>query len=1003
MNKHFKRVIMLLLSGGILAGSAYGLKVVSDTTGGIDYEFWTMFDELLGKDNQTPDTNKPGKVTVKSVSLDTAAVKTSFAYGEAFTSEGLKVTATMSDGTTKEVALEDCAFSKPDMKTVGEQEVSVRYGGVTVTYKITVADRELPPISTASLADITKNGKYKVEAESIDLQVSGVEANGGALLQENTDASGGKYLTNYGVKGNYFGFTFTADKQYEDVVIVLRMANPDEVTMNYENVKVYLNYKSTSQTGEIEMKDVPVLSAKTGETLTWESKKLEGITIPAGTNTLTFDISGENVPCIDSIEFYVGTAYQTSNKTDLNVEAGTTVYKEFEDMDISKIAVRADIKSAHGLGDGEAFVETASTNVAGTSGGKSCGAIVTPTEVATMLCLNQKATVQVVFAASSVVETYLDELFTFTLDGEEMTEVEHHSLKGTNNAATSHYWDWEDTTLGWFDLEAGEYEFIAKMVQNNSINVDCFKFIVHSYGEFTDHATPEPDTPDTPVTPDTPSTTKNVITINENGSYVQEAETLDNSGVVTRSDFVNAGRCGEGEYLIETPSTASGSKSISGFDVGTKFTIKLVLEKAAKVDFVMRGLCGDNENYEVSDHLKFTLNEQAVSAEGNLYGAGYPSWSGWIDFSIAEGVSLAAGEYTLTMEVIGSSGTYLDLDCFKFNVTEYGAETGTDTPDPDTPVDPVTYEINITDNGDYVKEAEEFSKEYAVTRSDFEAAYGDVGYVSNGAQIYGFGAGSKFPVTIYAEKDCVIDVDMTMFSGSSGGNALTTFFKLKLDDTALTVAEGNMPTAMTTTALTTDVAVTAGAHTLWIEIVTANFDIDKVTIKAKNYGETVVAPDPAPSYDITISENGTHTVEAESLDTSKVVLQSGFSTCIASTTMASGGACLEAMVGGTELTITFYLESDATVTLATYMAKYESTYTLVGNASFYVDGGDAISVTADEGFGRAEDGSNDWFNWKKVTIGTFELKAGVHTLVVKAINALPNTDYFTLEVSDMAE
>lgn len=1012
MNKHFKRVLMVLLSGGIIAGSTYGLKVISDTTGGIDYKFWTMFDSLFGKEDDKTNTDKPGKVTVKSIELDTTAVKTEYGYGEEFSTEGLKITATMSDGTTKEASLEDCAIAKPDMKKPGKQEVTVRYGGVSATYEITVAERQLPPISSTSLADINKNGKYRIEAESIDLEVSGVEATNGALRQEDGNASGGRYVGNYGVKGNYFGFTFTADKEYQDVLLVLKLANPTEKSLNYDNVKIYLNYKSATQTGEIDLKALPALAAKSGDSLTWETKRLEGLTIPAGTNTLTFDIVGENVPCIDSIELYVGTAFQTSNKTDLNVESGTTVYKEFEDMDLSKIQVRPDIKEHWGLGDGEAFIETPTSNLEGTSGGKSVGAFNPPTEISTMMCLNEKATVEILFSTAGATSAYIADVFEFTLDGEPLTDIQRIDIKGNNNPGQSKYWEWVDTSLGWFDLEAGEYEFIAKMVKTASMNADCFKFVVHSYGEFTDHIVPDPE----PDTPDPKPTDKGIVTINEVGNYVQEAEELPNDGVVTRADFVGAGRCEEGEYLIETPASASGGKSISGFAVGTKFTVKLVLEKAAKLDVILRALCADNENYDIGDHLKFMLDDEQITASGNIYGLGWTDgWSGWHDAKIAEGLSLTAGEHTLTMELIGAAGTYLDFDCFKFNVTEYDGQTTTnpdpdpdpepDTPQPDTPK---TYEINITDNGDYVKEAEEFSKEYAVTRSDFETAYGDIGYVVDGGRIFGFGAGSKYPITVYAEKQCVIDVSMTMFGG---GGALNGYFALKLDDQTLSVADGNMPGGSTMAAVTLakNVAVTAGEHTLWIEIKTHNFDIDKVTVTAKNYDEEFGASDPTPSYDLTVSENGTYTVEAETLDTSGIVLQSGIPTYTEVDSKNASNSCLRGVSGGSKITVHFYLEKDATVELAAYMAKFESDYDLRGKAQFTVDGGEAISVTADEGFGRAPDGSNDWHNWKKVTIGSFNLTAGEHTLVLEVLDTVPavdgiaNTDRFTFEVSNMAE
>ena len=55
---------------------------------------------------ETPDN--PTQATVESIAVDTTGAKTVFVYGEKFSTDGLKVTATMSDGTTKDVPLADC-------------------------------------------------------------------------------------------------------------------------------------------------------------------------------------------------------------------------------------------------------------------------------------------------------------------------------------------------------------------------------------------------------------------------------------------------------------------------------------------------------------------------------------------------------------------------------------------------------------------------------------------------------------------------------------------------------------------------------------------------------------------------------------------------------------------------------------------------------------------------------------------------------------------------------
>lgn len=61
-----------------------------------------------GKDPQ------PEEAVVESITLDTSAVKTTYEWGEQFTTNGLKVIANKSDKTTEEIPVNKCAVTKPD-------------------------------------------------------------------------------------------------------------------------------------------------------------------------------------------------------------------------------------------------------------------------------------------------------------------------------------------------------------------------------------------------------------------------------------------------------------------------------------------------------------------------------------------------------------------------------------------------------------------------------------------------------------------------------------------------------------------------------------------------------------------------------------------------------------------------------------------------------------------------------------------------------------------------
>ena len=99
------------------------------------------------------------EVKLESLSLDTSAVKVEYVLGEAFSAQGLKVSAVYSDDTSKEVA--DYTITPPDMSSIGEKQVEVSYTEsettVTANYKITISESVLPPEEQSALRlDLTE-------------------------------------------------------------------------------------------------------------------------------------------------------------------------------------------------------------------------------------------------------------------------------------------------------------------------------------------------------------------------------------------------------------------------------------------------------------------------------------------------------------------------------------------------------------------------------------------------------------------------------------------------------------------------------------------------------------------------------------------------------------------------------------------------------------------------------------------------------------------------------
>ncbi|MCI8612598.1 MAG: carbohydrate-binding protein [Clostridia bacterium] len=708
-----------------------------------------------GKDPQ------PEEAVVESITLDTSAVKTTYEWGEQFTTNGLKVIANKSDKTTEEIPVNKCAVTKPDFTSPGEKEVRVMYQGVRATYKVTLKEREIPKVSETPLFEVKgekPNASYKVEMESVDLNATKVQAAGGKnLIVDDANVSGGKYLANYGVKENYIGFTFTTEYAYENVTLVMHMSNPyKEVLSVGESFNLYMNYKGFSDTGAIDISAMPTLpgvevitptepeakdeTPTEPETkLVWQSKVIRNLSLPKGTNTLSLDVKSETVPNIDYIEFYVGKPYGANSL--LEITEKTTYVKEFEDFDLEKIIVRADIKAAHGLKDGQAFVETANTNIEGTSGGKSCGATMAGSEVSTVIRAAADVKVKIEIACASVDNYLVKDNWAFELDGVKLEEVEELNIKD-GNASLGQYWQWHWTRVGIVELTEGDHMFVVK-VTGKDCNVDCLKFTVigdttlpegaHTCAHVCAHCGKclDPDCDYTAcadkctthhcedVCPDcgkcmtscdkgdecvekckcphrcnhkcvicgkcTSDCTNNSengsecvekcdcpeydVAVHKLGSVIKEAETLDNSGVVTRQDFINAGLVGEGEYRIGGGEGASGGQSIHAFTTGTVFTFTVYVVKEAKVSVSLTAACGDG-TYLVKNNLAFKIDNETLvyEGDGDIHGS---TNNGWKTVTVAQDVVLTAGMHTFSMEVKGS---HFDLDCFTVTATEYDGQ-----------------------------------------------------------------------------------------------------------------------------------------------------------------------------------------------------------------------------------------------------------------------------------------------------------------------------------------
>lgn len=651
-----------------------------------------------------PDSdNDQDEATVVSIALNTDGVKKEFNFGEAFTYEGLKVTATMSDETTKDVPLADCRVSTPNTEAPGNRNVTVTYSGKTARYNVTVKARVYPEIKGESLLSITEENDskaYRVEAEAMNMEsaqkASGVTSFVATAPEDAEITGGGQYLTGFGVKHNYFGFKFTAAKEFKDVTVVFRLANSgkDAIADLSKNMSIYLNRAETEEGVTGALSSTATIDAGA---CAWKDVIVRNVTVKEGENLMTFDVLSESVPDIDYIDFYVGMRY-ISSVVELAEITEAPKMVDLEDFDTEKASTRDDWAAANpdkiinGLGLEEVWQEAEGKT---TSRGTSVAALAQGSEMSTTIRVAQNATVKISFIAARVSSYKIKENWKFHIDGQELLLVESVDIKGRDGQG---YWDWMPTSLGTYNIPAGDHFFAVKN-EGSDCNIDGLTFEVLSMGSYAEGGV-DLDKQEEHVTHvcesacpicgkcQNPDCTFEVCAEkcqghcdkaciicgkcqhadNEsdladcaekcNGCVAMEAEEMSKDNVVTRPDF--APTIGEGQYAAVDDDKASGGKRTYGFGAGTVFTVKINATEACTLDIFVR-LFSDKES-TFGENFEFTLDGAAVT-QANPDATMTPNGT-FKSVCVAQGVQLTAGEHTFTMKVLVD---HFDFDCIGFS------------------------------------------------------------------------------------------------------------------------------------------------------------------------------------------------------------------------------------------------------------------------------------------------------------------------------------------------
>lgn len=996
-----RSILIFLLAVLIAFGSTFALyqDEVTDMIGMIKGET---------PDEKPDGPSKPddGPVAV-SMEIDTTGAKTVYNFGEEFSTEGLKITVTMSDGTVKEVTPDECKITPPDTTKAGSRVVRVVYGSASARYEVTVNAKVYPPISSTSLVDITEKNDsvpYRVEAELIDMATSQVVKAEGfdsfvATAPEGAAiTSGEQYLTGFGVKWNYFGFTFTAAEKYEDVIIVLRVANATGKDIDAGAVKMYLNMtqdENGSPTGEIPLDGYII---KADGACGWYDIVLRHITIPEGTNTLTFEMQDDKVFDLDYVDFYVGMRYINSV---VEIQQDTsTIVKDLETLDTEKAFTRQDVANAHGLKPGQLFVEP-TKDVPGktTSGGTAVGAIGKGSQMSTTIRLSQDATVLIKFKASAVGKGAYNvkDNWNFYIDGVKLNTVETVNIEG-GDPNQGLWWDWIYTNVGAINLSAGDHFFLLE-VHATDCNVDTVEFEVISFGSFDESGANLEDMKQ----PDAPTPGIDLV-IKGNGEYKFEAEDLDISNLTPSEGQTAAG--------IESPSgsgpATSGGKSI-GMAGGGHVTLNVKLESKATIQIYATLAFAHGGN--AADFMSAAIGEIELLANGTLpAGEGSMPYWNWAEIPMGDPVELEAGQYAITFNFLKNP----NFDCIKIKVISDD--------------EPVEEQFKVT------VEAEDFNAVDVKTRPDFIAAgklqAGQYGTEAGNGEtcIMGFLEGSVFSFKINLPE--AMTLDMFIVGATDATNYdVSTKLAITLDGEALALASGSLTGAGATpywdwkTVKLGQLTLAAGEHEFVLTVVEGHPNLDKVF-----FVEAESEPTPPPAHecesvcpecgkcldaectesacadkcqghapvvtpDITISDaSDSYKVEAEQLDLSTLVPQAGFEK--PATESFAGGKGLGGIGPGGYQSFVVKAEKDATVALKIAFAKYEGGSILTYIPAITVNG-EALTLT--DGQIAPGTAANQWWNVSNVQVATLTLEAGKTYTIKVSVNS-GNLDGYVLEV-----
>ncbi len=684
-----------------------GMEVTATMTDGstsvvTDYSYSKA--ELTTSDTRVKITYK-GKtayvnITVKfvkkatSITIEDMPTKTTYVVGEKFDPTGMKVVGIMNDG-TKEV-ITDYDYDKKDALTLNDTVVTVTYQNLKATVLINVEEEKMSAIEItkkpAKLAYVTGE-----TFDSTGMEVSGVTQSGNKTAIDLKDVTIDK----------------TEALTKDDTI----------VTLTYQEFTATL--KISVSDSKLTGFDIDATNAKTTY---WEGDNYDPTGLVA---TASYEDGSTRTLSVEELEFdktvaakgdtevsvffagYTKTIAVTVKEkvTSVNVDGIKTVRIEAEHLDTSKAALREDFIAA-----GRTFIENGEgasngQNICGYNPGSIFEIPVNSDKDCDILITSIMSDTDLDYKINDGLEFKMDDT---VMTAEDVTFEFHNS---------GDYWNWKDVVIGKISLKAGSHTFSIKS-KSKRPNLDCFDFAVLKYGDevaqktvkelkvttlptktvytagetfdptgmvveakYTDF-TSEVVTNYTidktgPLTDDDDKVTisyggltvdvaiqvgkKYAAKIRDTGTIITEAEDLDFSDLILRSDMQAVGKT---DFVIDN-NLAHGGKSIERYDTGSKLNLEISVGETATTKFSIFASDTEGKNFESMVTVK--LDDNVINSTNNptlssIDGNQYYNWTE-VEYTLED---LAAGEHVITIEFTAGKP---NLDYFTFNTTKYGSKT----------------------------------------------------------------------------------------------------------------------------------------------------------------------------------------------------------------------------------------------------------------------------------------------------------------------------------------